>query len=290
MQWLGSHLGFDPKKTDGVMVSGGSLGNLTALLAARQLGTKDDIWKKGTPTDRRLAVMVSEEAHYCVARAVQVMGLGEEGIIKVPADQNFQLDPSKLESLYQQAIADGKQVFAVVGSACTTSTGTYDPLLPIAEFCQKHQLWFHVDGAHGGAAALAPKYRHLLKGAEYADSIVIDFHKMMLTPSLTTGVVFRNAQDSYAAFAQKAAYLLDEHGQHWYDLASRTIECTKKGMSFKPYALLKVHGEQALVDYITYMYDLGTDFASYIRTTSHFELLAMPMCNMFCFRYAPQGI
>ena len=290
MQWLGKHFGFPEQETDGVMVSGGSLGNLTALLAARQIGTGADVWKEGNPAQQRLAVMVSEEAHYCVARAVQVMGLGEEGVIKVPADENFQMDTTQLPRLYEEAKAAGKQVFAVVGSACTTSTGTYDPLDAIGEFCEEYNLWFHVDGAHGAAAALTEKYGYLLKGIEKAHSVVIDFHKMMLTPSLTTGVVFRKGQDSFAAFAQKAAYLLDEHEQHWYDVAGRTIECTKKGMSFKPYMLLRVHGEEALADYITHMYDLGKAFATHIETLEDFELQAMPMCNIVCFRYRPQGV
>lgn len=290
MQWLGIHFGFDKDRTDGVMVSGGSLGNLTALLGARQLSSGLDAWKEGNPTGKKLAVMVSEEAHYCVARAVQVMGLGEAGVIKVPANDNFQMDTAQLPRLYQEAQDRGIHVFAIVGSACTTSTGTYDPLDEIGDFCQKHGIWFHVDGAHGAAAAISPKYKHLLAGIEKADSVVIDFHKMMLTPSLTTAVVFRNGQDSFAAFAQKAAYLLDENEQHWYDLASRTIECTKKGMSFKPYMLLKIHGEQALADYVTYMYDLGKDFAEHIQSLEDFELQAMPMCNIVCFRYTPKGM
>lgn len=285
MQWLGKKFGFE--QADGVMVSGGSLGNLTALLAARQVASGHKAWQEGNPHSPRLGVMVSEEAHYCVSRAAQVMGLGEDGVIKVPANKHLQMDTSQLEKCYQEATANGIKVFAIVGSACTTSTGSYDDLEAIATFCQSKKLWFHIDGAHGAAAVFSPKHQHLVKGIEQADSVVIDFHKMMLSPALTTGVVFRKAADSYAPFAQKAAYLLDEHEQHWYDIASRTVECTKKGMSFKPYMLLRLYGEQVFTDYVSYLYELASAFAKSVRQSADFELFMEPMCNIVCFRYIP---
>jgi L-2,4-diaminobutyrate decarboxylase len=288
MQWLGNRLGLG-EQADGVMVSGGSLGNLTALLAARQL-VGGNVWQEGLSGHAPLAVMVSEEAHYCVARAAQVMGLGEAGVIKVPANGRLQLDPERLEACYQEALGRGIRVFAAVGSACTTSTGSYDDLQAVGEFCRRHGIWFHVDGAHGGAAALSERYRHLLRGAEMADSVVVDFHKMMLAPALTTGVVFRQASQSYAAFSQKAAYLLDEQEQRWYDIAGRTIECTKKSMSLKPFLLLQVHGEQALADYVDYMYDLGAAFADLVERQPDFALQQRPMCNIVCFRYVPEAL
>lgn len=156
----------------GFMTSGGTLSNLTALLAARQAKAGYDVWQKGTQA--QLALMVSEEAHYCIDRAAKVMGWGDGGVIKVPADAHFKMRPELLERYYQQAQAEGKHVIAVVGSACSTSTGSYDPLNAIADFCEKYNLWFHADGAHGAPVVFSSKYRSLAKGIARADSITID--------------------------------------------------------------------------------------------------------------------
>jgi L-2,4-diaminobutyrate decarboxylase len=234
--------------------------------------------------------MVSAEAHYSISRAVRIMGLGEQGIIKVPVNESLQLDVARLEETYALAKAHGIKVIALVGNACSTSTGTFDPLSEMADFALAHGLWFHVDGAHGGAAVLSENYRHLVNGIERADSLVIDFHKMMLTPALTTAVIFGNGKHSFETFAQKAEYLLAEKGQNkWYDGAARTLECTKKMMGVKVYAMLRFYGEQLFSDYITAAYDLGQLFAETIRLEKGFELAVQPDCNIICFRYIPNN-
>ncbi|NNK12165.1 MAG: aminotransferase class I/II-fold pyridoxal phosphate-dependent enzyme, partial [Flavobacteriaceae bacterium] len=174
---IGAKIGFD-KSSRGILTSGGTLANLTAMLAARKAKVSKDVWKDGSSD--RLAIMVSEEAHYCIDRAARIMGLGTDGIIKVPVTKGFVMDSSKLEAYYQQATDRGLKVFALVGSAPSTATGIYDDLDALATFCKKHQLWFHVDGAHGGAAVFSEKYKKTVKGIELADSVVIDGHKMML--------------------------------------------------------------------------------------------------------------
>ncbi|HLP58858.1 MAG TPA: aminotransferase class V-fold PLP-dependent enzyme [Candidatus Deferrimicrobium sp.] len=287
MGWTASVLGMG-KEAGGILTSGGSIGNLTGLLAARQHQADYNTWEEGTKDTHPMAVMVSAEAHYSVSRAVKIMGWGEKGIIKIPLNKRKEIDPHMLEQCYQDAIRQGKRVLAVVGNACSTSTGSYDPLEEIAAFCRDHQLWFHVDGAHGAGAVLTEKYRHLVKGIEKADSVVIDFHKMLLCPALTTAVIFKNDELSHETFSQKASYLLaNEKKENWFDIAAKTLECTKKMMSVKIYTLLRTYGPQLFSDYITGTYDLAGEFAKMIKESGDFELALEPASNIVCFRYAP---
>ena len=125
------------------------------------------------------------------------MGLGKSGVLRVPVDSNFRMQTQLLPELLEQAKNQNMIPFAVVGSACTTSTGSFDNLNSIADFCEANDLWFHVDGAHGASAAFSKKYRVLVDGIERADSVVMDFHKTMMTPALATALVYRNHNDAY---------------------------------------------------------------------------------------------
>ncbi|MBW6490168.1 MAG: aminotransferase class I/II-fold pyridoxal phosphate-dependent enzyme [Lentimicrobium sp.] len=285
--WLSKHIGFGAE-ADGILTSGGSAGNLTALLAARQAMSNFNIWEEGNDSNQPFALMVSAEAHYSVSRAARIMGWGEKGFVKVPVNDRMQLDASKLEETLIDAQNSGIKVIALVGNACSTSTGTYDPLDQMADFAARHNLWFHIDGAHGGAAVMTEKYTHLTKGIDRADSVVIDFHKMMLTPALTTAVIFRNGNHSFETFAQKAEYLLSQTQKPWYDGAIRTLECTKKMLGVKVYAMIRQYGDDLFREYITYAYDLGLSFAKFIEEQPDFELAVKPDCNIVCFRYCPK--
>ncbi len=277
-------IGYD-SNSGGFLTSGGTLANLTALLSARKaILPDDDIWHTGQ--NRALGIMVSEEAHYCVDRAAKIMGLGEKGIIKIPVTENFAMNTSLLEEHYQMATENGIKVFAIVGSAPSTATGIYDDLEALAHFSEKHNLWFHVDGAHGGAAIFSPKYKHTLKGIERADSVVIDGHKMMMMPTITTALLFKDGNNSHATFSQKADYLLERSdGEDWYNLAKRTFECTKNMMSIHWYTMLKAYGEGVFDEYVTTLYDLGHQFEKIIKNDPKFELAVKPMSNIVCFRY-----
>lgn len=271
-------------KGDGFLTSGGTLANLTALLAARRARAKGDVWNEGHSA--KLAVIVSEEAHYCVDRSARIMGLGAQGIIKIPATATYQLDTALLETHYTQAVRDGYEVIAIIGSAPSTSTGVYDDLEAIHAFAKAKNIWFHIDAAHGGAAIFSPKYAHLLKGAAKADSIIIDGHKMMGTSAITTAVLFKESSDSYATFEQKAQYLWEKNDDpDWFNLAKRTFECTKSMMSIRFYAIMNAHGTAFFDDFVTTLYDAGRAFGTLVKQQADFELALDPISNIVCFRY-----
>ncbi|MFC2107365.1 pyridoxal phosphate-dependent decarboxylase family protein [Bacteroidota bacterium] len=287
IDWLINLIGWDDK-SNGLMTSGGSLGNLTAMLAARQAFQETDIWEDGIADN--LAVMVSSESHYSIERAVKIMGLGEKGIIKIPVDDNFRIKTDMLTDILEKSKKQGLKVIALVGNACSTSTGIYDDLDKLGDFCHDKNIWFHVDAAHGGPAILSEKYKYLVNGIEKADSIVLDFHKMMLAPALTTAVLYKNAHTSYEAFAQKASYLLNKKGEiNWWDGAGRTIECTKKPMSVKVFMMIKLYGKELFDEFVTHTFDLAREFASLIESLQEFELAAQPDSNIVCFRSTPEG-
>lgn len=230
--------------------------------------------------------MGSEQAHYSVARAIKVMGWGTDGFVPVPHDDQLRLRVDALEERLQIADSKGRRVIAVVANACCTSTGTFDLLEGIADFCHRHGIWFHVDGAHGAAACLSEKYRHLVRGIERADSVVSDAHKLLLMPALCTAVLFRSGPDAYTAFAEKASYLF-EHApeEERYNLGHRTIECTKRMLALKLYAVLACRGPERLGAYVTERFDLARRFAAIIGATPDFELGAQPESNIVCLRY-----
>jgi L-2,4-diaminobutyrate decarboxylase len=287
LRWMARQAGL-PAGADGVLTSGGSVGNLTALLAARQAQPHQDVWNAGAGVGPPLAILASSETHYSVRRAAQIMGLGEAGVVPVPVDERFRLQPEALPAAAAQAERSGLRVFAVVASAGSTSTGNFDPLEPVADFCRQRGFWLHVDGAHGAAAVLSPKYASLAAGITDADSLVWDAHKMMLLPALLTAVLFRDGRDSYQAFAQKADYLFHEHADgEWWNSGLRTFECTKRMMGVELWGALALHGTQMFSDYVTQMFDLGRAFAGMVRESGDFELAVEPDCNIVCFRHVP---
>lgn len=286
--WLCKKIGYTTSAR-GILTSGGTLANLTALLSARRNNAAEDIWNDGYKGG--LAILVSEAAHYCVDRAARIMGLGSEGVLRVPVLEDFSMDTSKLPEIYDEARQNGLTPFAIVGSAPCTATGSYDNLEALACFADKHNLWFHVDGAHGGPAVLSEKYRFLVKGIHRADSVVIDGHKMMGMPVITTALLFADGATSYNTFSQEAEYLLvDTIEEDWSNGAKRTFECTKLTSALSWYAVLKNYGEGIFEDYLNRQYDLARTFANLIRERPNWNLVCEPQSNILCFRWEPEYI
>jgi L-2,4-diaminobutyrate decarboxylase len=272
---------------DGIFTHGGSAGNLTAMLAIRQNMSDYNIWEDGVKEDRKPGFMISEQSHYSIGRNVKIMGLGDESLVRVPYDNSYRMNVSFLKEYKQKAEDRGIKVVSVVANSCSTATGTYDDLDSIADFCEKYGLWMHVDGAHGTGVLFSEKYRDKIKGIERADSVIIDFHKMLLVPGLNTMVLFRNGDKSYETFAQKASYLFRKTDQNeWYNSAKRTLECTKSAMGIIAYSAVKYYGTSYYREYIDSRYDLAIRFAQMIEDAREMELAIKPDANIVCFRYA----
>jgi L-2,4-diaminobutyrate decarboxylase len=174
---------------------------------------------------------------------------------------------------------------ALVAAACATSTGLYDDLVSVGEFCRAHGIWFHVDSAHGGPALLSPAHRDLLRGIELADSVVWDAHKMMRTTALAAAVLVREDRRLEDAFRQKAAYLFYEDEQERPSLLERQVECTKAPLGMRIFMNLAFRGEEGLGRYVGEQYDKTLRFWELIEARPGFECLCRPEANILCFRY-----
>ncbi len=282
---FGSLIGYN-KGYDGIFTHGGTAGNLTAMLAARQSKTDYNIWEEGVKENHRPGYMMSDQSHYSIARNVKIMGLGEDSIVRIPFDSDYRIKTDRLDEYKKISEDRGIKIIAVIANSCSTATGSYDDLEKIADFCEKHGLWLHVDGAHGMGVLFSNKYRKRVSGIERADSVVIDFHKMLLVPALNTLVMFRNGERSYETFAQKASYLFKKiHNNAWFNSATRTIECTKSALGIIAYTALKYYGNNYYGEYIDSRYDLASRFAAMVSIDPQFELAVEPMSNIVCFRY-----
>jgi len=287
---FGSLIGY-PAGFDGVFTHGGTAGNLTGMLAARQAKTDYNIWEEGVKSDIRPCYMMSEQSHYSIGRNVKIMGLGEKSIVKVPFDSSYRMRTDLLEDYKKRAEDKGMKVISVAVNSCSTATGSYDNLNAIADFCDKYGLWLHVDGAHGMGVLFSEKYKQKVTGIERADSVVIDFHKMLLVPALNTLVMFKNGERSFETFAQKASYLFQKsQSDVWFNSAIRTIECTKSALGIIAYTAMKYYGENYFSEYINSRYDLTLRFSEIVKSDPLLELALEPESNIVCFRYAPKGL
>jgi L-2,4-diaminobutyrate decarboxylase len=261
------------------------------MLAMRQTRAGFDVWSEGSAGGPPLCVLASADAHYCVGRAVQVMGWGQQGVEPVAVDEHFRMSVEALPAALRRATERGRNVLGVVATAGSSASGAVDPLVAIADFCESHDLWLHVDGAHGASAAFSETHRPLLQGIERADSVVWDGHKLLALPGLATAVVYRDGARSYAPFRQQASYLFGdgEEPERWYDYGLRNMECTKRMISVKVYLTLAALGTALLDRYVSGRFELARRFAAAVADASDFVLACEPECNIVCFRYAPKG-
>ena len=273
---------FTPGKASGVLTHGGSVANLTALAAARA-AIAPDAWTEGNPND--LVVIGASSAHYSIARALSILGLGKNAFYPVAVDQNEVLLMEDLSVVYAKALANGKRVMCVVANACATSTGLFDPIDAMGDFCQENKLWFHVDGAHGAAALVGPQSQQYVKGIKKARSLIWDAHKMMRVPALCTAVLFKDFKDQAAAFQQKGSYVFHDTEVVGMDSMPYTIECTKSALGTKLFWTFALEGEAKIGEFIDHTFQLAKDFHALLNQEDDFTTPYFPQSNILCFRY-----
>jgi L-2,4-diaminobutyrate decarboxylase len=265
----------------GLLTHGGSLANLTALAAARAR-IDPEAWQNGVRRD--LVVIAPAAAHYSISRAVGILGLGQGALVNAPADAEGRILPSELLALVRGLGGGGKTVMAVVANACSTAAGLYDPLREVGRFCREHDLWLHVDAAHGASALLSGALRARLDGIELADSMVWDAHKMLRAPTLCAAVLVRDHRHLDGAFRQQASYLFHDKDEPGFDFMGRSVECTKAGLGLRLFLVLAAEGEAALGRYVERQTALAREVAARLRQEPGVEVAVEPESNIVCFR------
>ncbi len=266
----------------GVLVHGGSLANMTALLAARN-HLDNTIRQDGNPGD--LVILAPESCHYSISKSAGIIGIGENNVIGIETDACGRIMVSKLEDAFNAAVSRQKRIVALVANACSTGTGLYDPIDETADFCREKNIWFHVDGAHGGAALFSPAQRSRLKGIQKANSMIIDAHKMLRTPTVCAALLVKDAFCLDHTFEHKASYLFHDKKQPGFDFIGQAIECTKAGLGLKFFMAFAAMGEKNLASYIDKTFELAGLAYEYISSQPDFEVPCRPESNILCFRF-----
>ena len=288
--WLRQMLGL-PAGFQGHINDTASIATLLALAAARHRVEGLEIRQlglAGRPEVPRLVVYASDQAHSSVDKAVLTLGLGLANLRRLPADDEFRMRPEALAAAVEADRAAGRLPIAVVATAGTTSTTSVDPLDEVAEIAAANGLWFHVDAAYAGSAAICPEYRSLFKGWERADSIVVNPHKWLFTPVDCSILFVREPDALRSAFSLVPEYLRTEE-EGVTNLMDLGVQLGRRFRALKLWMVLRAFGTDGLREAIRHHCELARELAGWIEQEPGFELAAPAPFSVVCFRRSGEG-
>ena len=296
IDWFKEMLGF-PAAASGLLTSGCSAANLIGLAVARNAKAGLDLRLEGLQgVKQKMVLYASDEIHSSIQKTVELLALGSDSLRRVPVNDRFQMDLQALEMAIARDRNAGHLPFCVVGAAGTTNTGAIDDLDTLAGVCQQEGLWFHVDGAFGAWAALAPGARDQVAGLERADSLAFDLHKWMYMPYEIGCVLVQHEREHRQAFSLTPAYLAHEEGGGgmtggelpW--LCDYGFQHSREFRALKAWMSLKEHGSHKYGRLIQQNIDQANHLADLVDAASELELAAPVTLNVVCFRYTCSGL
>ncbi|MGI8918746.1 MAG: pyridoxal phosphate-dependent decarboxylase family protein [Pyrinomonadaceae bacterium] len=293
VRWLGSLIGYSDE-AHGLLTSGGSLANTTALhIAQRNKASRDSaakgLWNQGTP----MTIYASEQVHMSIPKAADLLGFGRDQVRTVACDERLRLDVRSLRKRLEEDRRNGFQPFCVVASAGTVNSGAVDPLAEIAEIAREFGIWFHVDGAYGAPGSLDARKRHLFAGLELADSVSLDPHKWLYVPLDAGCLLFRDQAAARLAFtAGDADYIkvLEESPDESFAFWDYGMELSRRFRALKIWLTLRYYGVERLAAAISDDNSLAQYLAERVEQSEDFELLAPVELSICCFRYLPKQL
>lgn len=277
--WLCEMVGY-PMGAGGLLTSGGSLANFTALTTARRERLPEN-FLSGT-------IYLSDQTHHCVEKSALLAGFPAANVRSIPTDDSFRI---RLDALEEQIEADrqaGLTPFFLVGNAGTTNSGAVDPLDRLAEIAARHKLWFHVDGAYGGPFVLTDEGRRILAGIEKSDSLVLDPHKGFFLPYGTGALLIRDAPALRRAHSVAADYMPPLQDEP-LDFSETSPELSRPFRGLRLWLPLKMLGIAPFREALEEKMELARWAADELRQIEGVELLSEPELSLFAFRYVPPG-
>jgi len=282
IDWFKQMLGM-PAEAAGLFVSGGSVANLTALAVARRAVLHDNTAKA--------VIYMSDQTHTSIDRALRLLGFGAGQMRRIDTDAGLRIDVTK----FRKSIADdrsaGLRPFAVIANAGTTNTGAIDPMSEIAEISREHGMWFHIDAAYGGFAALTERGRKLLQGIERADSVVLDPHKWFYCGYEAGCVIVRRGLLMRETFKILPEYMTDVARQEReVNFCDYGVQLTRACRALKVWMTVKTFGAKRLREIIDQCMDLAQYASGLLSASPRFEITSPPSLGIFSFRYVPEGM
>jgi glutamate/tyrosine decarboxylase-like PLP-dependent enzyme len=288
VRWIATILG-QPAGAEGILTSGGSMANFTALAAAR-CAKAPSVREDGLTGTPAIVVYASEEVHNCVDKAVDLLGIGWRQLRKIPTDDSFRMRVDLLRDAIAADRRSGLRPAIVVGTAGTVNTGAIDPLDAIAEVCAAEGLWFHVDGAYGAMARISPRLAPLFRGIERADSVAADPHKWLYVPYEAGAVVVREPGRLADAFRRPAPYLVHDPDSPVIGpvlFNERGPELSRGFKALKVWMGLKRHGRKGYAAAVEHDCAMARFVAEEARRRPDLEVLVEPVLSIAAFRYRP---
>jgi len=288
MNWFRQMVGL-PENYWGIIYDTASTSSMHAIASAREqlnLGFREK-GMAGRNDVPKLKLYCSEQAHNSIDKGALTLGIGLEGIRKIPVNEKFEMIPEKLEEAISEDLAKGYKPFCVVATVGTTSTTSLDPVEAIADIAEKNNMWLHIDSAYAGVTAMIPEMKWITKGWNRADSIVINPHKWMFTP-MDLSIFFTRKPDILKrAFSLSAEYLKTNQDSEVENLMDYGIQLGRRFRSLKLWFIIRYFGVDGLAARIKNHINLAKEFAEWIKAEKDFELMAPVPFSTVCFRFNP---
>ena len=291
LNWFKVMLGY-PLEASGLLTSGCSASNLIGLAVARNSKAGFDLRQEGLHTaPMKMVLYASKEAHSSLQKAVELLGLGSDSLRRIPVNNTLQIDLHALKAAIKKDRDRGCFPFCLIGAAGTTNTGAIDDLNALADICQEEDLWYHVDGAFGAWAAIAPESKHLVAGMERADSLAFDLHKWMYLPYDIGGLLVRNEEEHRKAFFLTPTYLA--HGEGTRGLTGVDVtwisdygfQLSRTFPALKAWMTIKEHGVHKYGRLIQQNIDQAHYLAKLVEVEPELEMALPVSLNIVCFRF-----
>ncbi len=284
VRWFCQLFGYD-NESGGILVSGGTMANLTALAAAREA-----IYPGATTTgiqniEKPFVIYVSDQGHISVDRSAGMLGIGADMVRKIPTDEKYRMKPELLEEEILNDRSSGFEPFCVVAQAGAVNTGSIDPIDKLAEICERENIWFHVDASYGGGAVLSKNRKVLLKGIEMADSIATDPHKWFFIPAEAGLTIVKDSKHLYNAFNCSASYLGDEDSVDYKDYG---FQLTRASRALKIWFAFRAYGLKRIGEIIDRNLELASGLYNRLENEECWELVSPSELSIVCFRYIPE--